>query len=242
MRYALVGYGKMGRAIDEIARSRGHHRTAIVDPRADDASRAIESATWRGVAVAFEFTEPKAARKNVADLLRRGVRVVCGTTGWDTADTAIGSAARAGRSGAVLAPNFSIGMSLFYAAVEGAARRFLALDDYEAWIAEWHHSAKKDAPSGTARRLAALVGEASSRGTAVPVAAVRAGREPGRHVVGFDGPHDVVTLTHAVRSREGFALGAVRAAEWLVRKRGIHGFDEVVLDLTASRKRRGGQR
>ena len=242
MNYALVGYGKMGRAIDEVARSRGHRRAAIVDPGAPGAARTIDAAAWRGVAVAFEFTEPKAARRNVIDLLGRGVRVVCGTTGWDAADAAVARALRAGRSGAVIAPNFSIGMSLFYAAVEGAARRFLALEDYDAWIAEWHHRAKKDAPSGTARRLAALVGEASPRRPDVPVAAVRAGREPGRHVVGFDGPHDVVTLTHAVRSREGFALGAVRAAEWLVRKRGLHGFDEVVLDLTASRRRRGGQR
>lgn len=242
MNYALVGYGKMGRAIDEIARSRGHRRAAIVDPTASEAVRTVEAASWRGVAVAFEFTEPKAARRNVIGLLERGVRVVCGTTGWDPADPAVARAARTGKSAAVVAPNFSIGMSLFYATVEGAARRFLALDDYDAWIAEWHHRAKKDAPSGTARRLAALVGEAASRRADVPVAAVRSGREPGRHTVGFDGPHDVVTLTHAVRSREGFALGAVCAAEWLARKRGIHGFDEVVLDLTASPRRRGGKR
>jgi 4-hydroxy-tetrahydrodipicolinate reductase len=156
----------------------------------------------------------------------------------------------------VIAPNFSIGMNLFYAAVADAARRYLAAGGYDPWVAEWHHRAKTDAPGGTALHLAGLVAAASRPrarvhvGPAadaigpgdVHVGALRAGHEPGRHVVGFDGPHDAVTLEHAARGRGGFAAGAVLAAEWLRGRRGIHGFDEVVEALVRGARKRGGAR
>jgi 4-hydroxy-tetrahydrodipicolinate reductase len=234
MNYALVGYGKMGRAVDEAARARGHKRAAVVDRSARGAARSIGGAGWRGVSVAFEFTEPAAARDHVIALLRRGVSVVCGTTGWDAGDAAVERAARGTRAGLIVAANFSVGMNLFYEAVEAASRRYLAAGGYDPWVAEWHHRAKRDAPSGTARRLRAIVGGD------VPVAAVRAGPEPGRHLVGFDGPHDAVVLSHEARSRAGFAEGAVIAAEWLAGRKGVHGFDEVLDHLV--RKKRGGRR
>ncbi len=182
--------------------------------------------------------------------------VVCGTTGWDASDAKVRRAARTSSAGCVIAPNFSVGMNLFYAAVASAARRFLAAGGYDPWIAEWHHRAKADAPSGTARHLAGIVAgagrpraivreglsKAAIRPGDVHVAAVRAGHEPGRHLVGFDGPHDAVTLEHVARGRSGFAAGAVLAAEWLRRRRGIHGFDEVVDDLVRGVGRRGGTR
>lgn len=242
MNYAVVGYGKMGRAVDAVAGERGHVRKVVVDTSARPAGavRSVADARWRGVAVAFEFTEPGAAKANVLALLARGIPVVCGTTGWDAADGEVRRAARASSTGAVIAPNFSVGVNLFYAVVEEAARRFLAVGEYDPWVAEWHHKAKRDAPSGTARRLAALVGPFSVGD--VPVAAVRAGHESGRHVVGFDGPHDVVTISHVARGREGFALGAVLAAEWLQGRRGLHAFDDVLKDLIGGAKRRGGRR
>ncbi len=258
MRIALVGYGKMGRAVEAAALSRGHTLGPIVDRAARDRRvvRTIGEATWRGVAVAFEFSEAGAARDHVVELLRRGIPVVCGTTGWDAADVMVRRAARASKAGAVIAPNFSIGMGLFYAAVSDAARRYLAVGGFDPWIAEWHHRAKADAPSGTAKRLAALVAGAGPAGTAVreglPIAplapgdvhlaAVRAGSQPGRHLVGFDGPHDAVTFEHVARGREGFADGAVRAAEWLRGRRGLHGFDEVLDDLVRGPRRQGGRR
>jgi 4-hydroxy-tetrahydrodipicolinate reductase len=261
MRYALVGYGKMGRAIEAQAAARGHALAAIVDRAAAAGgavrvSGSIGAASWRGVKVAFEFTEPAAARGHVVDLLKRGVAVVCGTTGWDAADADVRRAARSGGVGAVIAPNFSIGMNLFYAAVAEAARRYMAVGGYDPWVVEWHHRAKADAPSGTARRLAAVVASAGRApasvreglhpGALAPgdvhVAAVRAGSEPGRHIVGFDGRNDVVTLEHAARGREGFAHGAVLAAEWLNGRRGVHGFDDVLDDLVSGRSARGGRR
>lgn len=241
MRYALIGYGKMGRAVEEAAGLRGHACAVVVDRRvkSERVLRTMESASWRGVNVAFEFTRPDAAPGNVIALLARGVAVVCGTTGWDASDPAVRRAAAAAKRGCVIAPNFSIGMSLFYALVEQASLGYLAVADYEPWIAEWHHRNKADAPSGTARRLRAIVAEAS--GSSVPVAAVRAGHEPGRHLVGFDGTDDAVTLEHAARGRGGFARGAVLAAEWIRSRRGIHGFEDVVADLVRS-ARRGGRR
>ena len=258
MKFALVGYGKMGRAIEASALARGHTLGPIVDRsgRGRNVVRAMGGASWRGVAVAFEFTEPDAAKDHVLELLRRGIAVVCGTTGWDASDASLRRAARASTAGAVVAPNFSVGMGLFYAAVADAAKRYLTVGGYDPWVAEWHHRAKADAPSGTARRLAALVAGAGPAQAAVReglpigaippgdvhVAAVRAGSQPGRHLVGFDGPHDAVTLEHVARGREGFAYGAVLAAEWLRGRRGLHGFDEVLDELVRGPRRRGGRR
>jgi len=238
VRYALVGFGKMGRAIDAAAVARGHERALVVDRAAKGRgmARSIDDASWRGIGAAFEFTQAEAAPGHVIALLSRGVPVVCGTTGWDATDAAVRRAARASRAGAVLAPNFSIAMNLFYGLVEQAARRFGAVGTFDPWIAEWHHAAKRDAPSGTAKRLAAIVGGEA------PVVAVRAGHEPGRHVVGFDGPDDLVTLSHAARGRSGFAVGAVVAAEWLRGRRGLHPFEDVIEDLVRRPRRRGGRR
>lgn len=239
MKYALVGYGRMGRAIEASASARGHVCAAVVDrsSRLKRAVGSIDRLRWTGIPVAFEFTEPAAAKDHVIALLTRGVSVVCGTTGWDASDPDVRRALKSSRAGAVIAPNFSVGMNLFYRAVADAARSYEAAGGYDPWIAEWHHRAKVDAPSGTALHLARLVGGE------VPVAAVRAGHEPGRHVVGFDGPYDTVTLTHAARGRDGFAAGAVLAAEWVAGRRGAHGFDDVLADLVAGgTKKRGGKR
>ena len=238
MRYALIGYGRMGRAVDEQARARGHERTAIVD----GAGAAVPGATeLHGARVAFEFTTPDAAERNIRGLLEAGSSVVCGTTGFEPRP-ALAEVAEAAGVGLLIAPNFSIGVQLFFRAVGETARAFATLELYDAFVQEEHHRAKLDAPSGTARRLASILLEADprlervveghARGPlpqgALSVVATRAGFEPGTHRVGFDGPHDRVTLEHRARGREGFALGAVLAAEWLVGRRGRHEFDEVL--------------
>ena len=258
MKYALVGYGKMGRAIEAAADARGHSLATILDRGGRDrriVSR-MSGPSWRGVKIAFEFTEPAAAKDHVIALLRRGIGVVCGTTGWDASDAALRRAARASSAGAVIAPNFSVGMGLFYEVVAEAARRYQAVGGYDPWIAEWHHRGKADAPSGTARRLADLLSGSGSAGAGVHyglpggtlppgdvhVAAIRAGGQPGRHVVGFEGGDDAVTLEHVARGREGFAAGAVLAAEWLGDRRGLHGFDEVLRDLGSRTPAKGRRR
>ncbi len=261
MRYALVGYGKMGREIERAATARGHSRVAIVDPgaRVRGVLRSIERARLRRADVAFEFTTPDAARANVIALLACGVAVVCGTTGWDDTGADVSRAVRASRGALLVAPNFSVGMALFSRLVGEAAARCAAAGGYDPWLVEWHHRGKRDAPSGTARRLAGVLAAgvdppaAIHEGTpvaplppgAVHVAVVRAGHEPGRHQVGWDGPHDRITLTHEARGREGFARGAVLAAEWLRGRRGRIHFDDAIDDLLRGpglRARRGGRR
>ena len=239
MRYALVGYGRMGRAIDAAAAARGHRRALVVDrgARGRGTVRSVESALWKGVDVAFEFTEGEGAAERVLALLAAGVPVVCGTTGWDAAASGLRTAARRARAGAVVAPNFSVAMHVFSTLVAQASAALSRAGAYDPYIVEWHHKAKRDAPSGTARRLAGVVAASFADGVEVPVASVRAGFEPGRHVVGFDGEGDLVTLTHEARGRSAFADGAVIAAEWVRTRRGIHGFDEVCRDLVRAGRR-----
>ncbi len=247
MNYAVVGFGKMGRAVDEQASRRGHHRVRIVDPDASGrlASKRLDPDRLRGADVAFEFTAPAAAEGNVVALLEAGIPVVCGTTGW-TPGASVRRAARRSGVAAVVAPNFSVGMHLFLELVENAARVVGAAGLHDPYVLELHHRGKADAPSGTARRIAEVIARADPRAPtpragaldgrlpdgAIHVASVRAGHEPGTHVVGFDGEFDVIELAHRARGRSGFALGAVLAGEWISGKRGVHGFDVVVRALT----------
>ena len=251
MNYAIVGYGKMGRAIEERAALRGHRKRVTVDPRARGRAvrRKVAPAAFEGVDVAFEFTVPGEARANLEAVAAAGVGAVCGTTGWTT-DRSLARKFEEAGAGAVIAPNFSVGMTLFYGVVREAARRFGALDLHRPYVTEHHHAGKADAPSGTAIRLAEIVRRADPRRPAIVsgpfegalpegsmhVSAVRAGFEAGTHRVGFDGEFDVVELRHSARSRTGFAVGAVLAAEWLVATgaTGIHGFDAVLDDLVRS--------
>lgn len=247
MRYALVGYGRMGHEIEAVAALRGHELVAIVDPseRGRRIRRRIAGADLGGAEVAFEFTAPECAEANVLSLLEAGVPVVCGSTGWDPAAGAVARAARKAKLGVVHAPNFSLGMNLFYRLVREAARLLGSTDRFDPFVLEAHHRGKVDAPSGTARRLAEMIVEEDPHRWsvhldlppgglppgAVQIASVRAGHETGTHTVGFDGEHDRITLRHEARGRTGFAAGAVLAGEWLPGKRGLHGFDRVLSDL-----------
>jgi 4-hydroxy-tetrahydrodipicolinate reductase len=247
--YAIVGYGRMGRAVDEQASRRGHRRTRVFDPEAEvaEALQAIDAAALGEVDVAFEFSAPSAAPSNVLALLRAGTRVVCGTTGWQPSGE-IERAAQEGESGAVIAPNFSVGMNLFYRLVRQAGRLYGAAGLHQPYLFESHHRGKRDAPSGTARLLASIIMDVDPRLTevcegnppgllpegALHVSSVRAGNEPGTHTVGFDGEYDKITLTHSARGRAGFALGAVLAAEWIAERQGLHGFADVLESMVES--------
>ncbi len=252
MKYALVGYGRMGREIEAEASGRGHRLVAVLDPGMPHplAVDAVRRGGPRGAEVAFEFTAPAEAERNVVSLLGAGVAVVCGTTGWNAGGTPVRRAARRSSAGAVIAPNFSVGMNLFYRVVSEAARLYGRAGAYDPFVVERHHRGKKDALSGTALRLAQVVAAAGRREIraggpegpvppgAVHVVGVRAGHEPGLHDVGFDGEHDTVTLTHRARGRSGFAHGAVLAAEWVRGRRGLHSFDDVLDHLLT----KGGKR
>jgi 4-hydroxy-tetrahydrodipicolinate reductase len=214
MRIAIVGYGKMGRMIERIAEARGHEVIARFDV---DNNRGGEG----------EFSTPETAVENLRRLIELRIPVVAGATGWYARLDEIKKLAAESGGQLVFSSNFSIGMNLFFRVVREASMLFARHDQYDPFLVEAHHKFKKDAPSGTALIIAKLMRE--SYGDRAPEAvAVRAGHIPGTHEVGFDSEADTITLTHTARSREGFAAGAVLAAEKIVNKQGVYEFSELL--------------
>jgi 4-hydroxy-tetrahydrodipicolinate reductase len=216
----LVGYGKMGKLIEQLAPQSGLTVTARID-MGDD----FEAA--RGADAAIEFTQPEAAPGNIERLVRMNIPVVCGTTGWLKELPRVSEVVVESGCALVWSPNFSIGVNVFTRLVAEAAHLLSDEPDYGAWAWEIHHITKKDAPSGT---LVKLVQAMKSAGYERPidVSSNRAGAHPGTHEIGFDSAADTITLRHAARSREGFVRGALKAAQWIVGKRGVFEFSEVL--------------
>jgi 4-hydroxy-tetrahydrodipicolinate reductase len=228
---ALIGMGKMGRALTALAPERGFRVVAELDPAHPDYAGVTREAL-AGAAVAIDFTTPQAAPENARACARAGCPVVVGTTGWyDQLDAVAGDVERAG--GAILtAPNFSIGVAVFDRIVAEAARLFGQLGKLtDAHIVETHHAAKLDAPSGTAGALARTATAAFGRD--VPITSVRVGHVPGTHELIFDSPFEQVRLVHEARDRRVFAEGALMAARWLVGRKGRFTLQHVLAD-TAS--------
>ena len=236
MKVAVVGPGKMGREVAEVLRERGHEPVMV------GASDPFPS----GCAVGIDFTKPEAVVENVKKAMATRARYVVGTTGWSAREVEVRRLVEAAGGGLVHAANFSVGVNLFYRIVREAARTLAAFPDYDPYVLERHHRAKKDAPSGTAKALAEIVeksgGPRRRAATSLSgplkddeflVSAVRAGGIVGEHTVGFDSGGDEILLEHRARSRRGFALGAVLAAEWIATRAGVFGFDAVLADLGA---------
>lgn len=217
---AIVGYGKMGRMIETLAPEYGFSVYARID--VNDDMKAAE-----GADVAIEFSSPEAAVGNIEKLAALGVPVVVGTTGWSLEMDRARAAVETHGTAMVWSPNFSIGVNVFSRLVREAAKLLADEPQYGAWAWEIHHITKKDAPSGT---LIKLVNEMKSAGyeRGIDVGSNRAGAHPGTHEVGFDSAADTITLRHAARSREGFARGALKAAGWIVGKKGVFEFGEVL--------------
>jgi 4-hydroxy-tetrahydrodipicolinate reductase len=222
---ALIGMGKMGRALAQLAPERGFRVVAELG-RDDRLSRE----TLKDANVAIEFTTPGAAPANVRACAAAGCAVVVGTTGWyDQLPAVREDVLRAG--GAMLAaPNFSLGVALFERVVTEAARLFRNVPGFDAHLIETHHAAKKDAPSGTAALLARAASTASGR--AVTITSVRVGSVPGTHEVVFDAPFEQVRLIHEARDRRVFAEGALTAARWLVGREGVFTMQDMLGDAT----------
>jgi len=217
MRLLLVGHGRMGQHVESLAPAYGASIAAVLTSA--DAERLSSDADFGPVDVAIDFSIPSAVAQNLPALARRGINVVLGTTGWGQHEAELREVVNKSGIGVLAAANFSIGMNIFQSAVEEAARRFARQGSVESWIHELHHSAKKDAPSGTALQLKAAM-ERAGYTRRIDVTSTRAGAIPGTHEVGFDGPADTVMLTHTVRDRAVFARGALEAAKWLIGKRG----------------------
>ena len=228
---ALIGMGRMGRALAALAPERGFHVVAELDPARTDFA-GITRDTLRDAQVAIEFTTPDAAPGNVRDCAASGCPVVVGTTGWYGQLPAISEEIERAGGGMLTAPNFSVGVAVFDRVVAEAARLFGRLEGFDAHLIETHHGAKRDAPSGTAGALAKSASAALGR--TIPVTSIRTGHVPGTHEIVFDAPFEQVRLVHEARDRRVFAEGALVAARWLVGRRGVFTLADVLADRAAS--------
>jgi 4-hydroxy-tetrahydrodipicolinate reductase len=186
--------------------------------------------TLQGASTAIEFTAPSAAPENLCRLAALGVNTVCGTTGWYEELPKIRQVIAEAHTGLVFGANFSVGVNLFLEVVGRAAQLFAQHPEYEAWGWEIHHSAKKDAPSGTLKKLAEEMRRAGFA-SSLSLSSNRAGAHTGTHEIGFDSPADTITLRHTARSREGFARGALQAAQWIAGRQGVFEFREILGEL-----------
>ena len=232
MRIVIVGDGKMGRSVAGLAAASGHTIHAVISGAENAGGRALTADRLAGADVAVEFTQPDAAVTNLERLIDAGVPVVTGTTGWRDQLPRI-TAHVEQRGGALLhAANFSLGVHLFLRAARDLVHHFAGHPEFDAFILEEHHAAKLDAPSGTARELQARASSADPA-RPFPITSVRAGATPGTHLVAYDGPYERVTLAHVARSREGFAAGALAAAEWLPGRVGVFTFEQMLREESA---------
>ena len=234
MKLSLIGYGKMGHIIEQVARRRGHEIVCIIDR--DNTSDFLSSA-FSQADVAIEFSTPATAEANIRASWQAGVPVVCGTTGWNVSrlrDELCDAAecCQTDKHALLWSSNFSVGVNIFFALNKRLAGLLADYPDYLPSIIETHHIHKLDAPSGTAKTLAEDIErfklQVSGTKLQVPIESIREGEVPGIHTVTWDSPVDTISITHSAKSREGFALGAVLAAEWLKGKTGWHTMDEVL--------------
>jgi 4-hydroxy-tetrahydrodipicolinate reductase len=245
MKIALVGYGKMGRAIEPIALSRGH-QIVTIDPHTEDAEwKSINEKSLSGVDVAIEFTAPEVALENIQALLQHRISVVVGTTGWLDSLEAVEKSCLDAGCGLVFGSNFSVGVNLFSRVLRVCAQMMNALPEYDVSGFEAHHMHKKDTPSGTALSLSDILLEEIDRKETLQIdplqreikpeelhfTSIRCGAIPGTHEIVFDSSADTISLKHTARGRDGFALGSVLAAEWVLSKPGFHTVDDFMGDF-----------
>ena len=224
MKIALIGYGKMGHIIESIAIERGHEIVCVIDK---DNVEDFNSAAFASADVAIEFTTPQTAEANILRAWEAGVPVVCGTTGWNIEAIKRKIQSKDTKSGLMWSSNYSIGVNILFALNKQLAKFMEAYPSYTPHMKEVHHIHKLDAPSGTAKTLQEAIGE--ERLSIKAIESIREGEVPGIHTVIWDSEVDNITITHSAKSRNGFALGAVIAAEWMKGKTGYHTFEEVIL-------------
>jgi 4-hydroxy-tetrahydrodipicolinate reductase len=227
---AIVGHGKMGRLIEQLAPEYGFDVRLALNSSTNDRGAGLTRENLRGVDAAMEFSNPSAVLQNIRQLAALGIPAVVGTTGWFQQLPCVHETVQSNGGAVVWSPNFSVGVYRFRQIIAQAASAFAAEHEYEAWGWEIHHSAKRDAPSGTLLAVAEEMKQAGFE-RAVNLSANRAGAHPGTHEIGFDSSSDTITIRHTARSREGFARGALRAARWILGKTGVFEFREIVNEL-----------
>ena len=236
MNIALLGYGKMGKLIGELATERGHQIVAKIDLENQDLRDALDPKT---IDVAIEFSQPEAALDNIRWAITQGIPVVSGTTGWLARMPEIEALTNQHQGTFFYASNFSIGVNVFFKVNELLAKLMNETNGYQVAVEEIHHTAKKDAPSGTAITLAEgilkhysklktwnLEGETPKNPDSLPITSKRIDPAPGTHHIRYTSVIDDLEITHTAHSRHGFALGAIQVAEWILGKKGVLSMDD----------------
>lgn len=230
-RLAIIGLGKMGRAVEAMARDHGFEVVARIDRSGGDATEATAE-TLNGAEVAVEFTSPDAAPDNIRVAAAARCPIVVGTTGWDKRRAEVEAFVNQVGGALLAAPNFSLGVAAFTLTVEAAAEAMRLAPGFDVHLIETHHAQKKDAPSGTALALARVA--SAGLGRDIPITSVRTGSVPGIHELIFDAQFEQIRLVHTARDRRVFAEGALLAAQWLVGRRGVFTLRDVLTDKGGS--------
>lgn len=242
MKIALIGYGKMGKEVEAAAGERSIGVGRVFTEAENPAGGALTSDALRGIDVCIDFSSPAAAVDNIRALASAGCSVVVGTTGWYDRLGEVRTMVHAGGIGLLYSPNFSLGVAVFLRLVEQAGRLLAARPEYDVAVMEQHHRGKADSPSGTAGAIAEVLLKTLPRKTEIlagspnaplqphqlHVSSARIGHTTGTHTVLFDSAVDMIELTHTARSRRGFALGALIAAEWLRGRKGVYTLQDVI--------------
>lgn len=246
MRIALIGYGRMGKEVERVAKLRGHSVCATIDKSDAAATHTeVDVSCLKDADVVIDFTIPSAVLENIRKVAAAKKSMVVGTTGWYDSMTEAKQAVGEAGIGFIYSSNFSVGVNVFYRIVEAAARLINKVPEYDVFGYELHHNQKLDSPSGTAKSIAELIVKNIARKKQVQYdkldrrinpeelhfASIRSGWIPGTHVVGFDSEADTIELKHTARNRAGFALGAVMAAEWLKGKKGFFTMNDFISDF-----------
>lgn len=241
MRIGLIGHGKMGQEVERLALQRGHQISRIFTKN----QPLTETSDLTDIDILIDFSVPRAVLQHVRAAARARTNIIEGTTGWYEHLEEIKKLVQESHMGLLYAPNFSLGVQLFFRIVEHAGRLFHRFPEYDLWVHEIHHNQKLDSPSGTAlalgkillntveRKRELLIERPTSRiaPQQLQISATRVGSVPGTHIVGFDSLSDSIELTHTARNRSGFALGALAAAEWLVNKTGFFTMDDFLNEI-----------
>jgi 4-hydroxy-tetrahydrodipicolinate reductase len=230
MKFALIGYGKMGRMIEKAAINRGHEIVARLSSEEQDWSNVTNAD------ICIEFSHPDCVLENIKKAAELHKGMIIGTTGWDQHIEEVRSLAAKYQIGMVYSPNFSLGVHLMQNILQNAARIMNPFDEYDVAGIEYHHKAKKDSPSGTALALAKSVEAHMDRVENLAFSSIRCGSIPGTHSIIFDSFCDTITITHEARNREGFAKGAVVAAEWLDTKKGFYSFSTCINEIIQGKR------
>jgi len=255
MKIALIGYGGMGQALKSAALARGHTVPVIIDRASGEATAAsISAKALAGVDIAIDFSSAEEVLESTKAAVEAGIPLVVGTTGWydkmDEVRALVTGGGGTKQIGFLWSSNFSVGVHMYFRIVAEAARLVNGVDEYDIWGHEIHHVGKADSPSGTAKTLEKILLNAIARkktivedkldrkraDSEIHFSSVRGGVVNFGHTIGFDSAADRITLTHEARNRDGYALGAVKAAEWLAGKTGFYGMDEYIKDVLPASK------